>query len=102
MSSVARKAFDCNLNDIEQLIDYYDTAETIFKDAKRDVPAGADVVLRAAVVLLIAYWEAYLEEIVSEALEHLAAHTKDPTTLPKELRKAVAKEIKDDKDASSP
>ena len=102
MPSAARKAFDSNMNDIEQLIDYYDTAEAIFKDTKQDIPAGADVVLRAAFVLLITYWEAYLEDVVSEALDHLVAHTRDPAELPKELKQAVAKEIKTDQHELSP
>ena len=102
MSSAARKAFDSNLNDIDRLIDYYDTAETILKDTQRDLPAGADVVLRAALVLLITYWEAYLEDIVTEALEHFVGQAKDAAILPEELRKAVAREIKADKHELSP
>jgi len=94
MPSAARKAFDANLADIEQLIDYHNTAEAILKETQQDLPAGADVLLRAAIVLLITYWEAYLEDIVSEALEHLLTHTQDPNSLPTELKKAVAREIK--------
>ncbi|MBI5817816.1 MAG: hypothetical protein HZA88_02425 [Verrucomicrobia bacterium] len=96
MPSNARKNYDQNLDDIHQLIDYYEAVEELYRLDKDPLPDGADVVLRSAIVLLVTYWEAYIEDIASEAIEHIIKHVTDPTKLPKELKKLVAKEIKED------
>jgi hypothetical protein len=93
MASNARKTFDNNLGDINDLIEYYEQAEASFHGSS----PGADVVLRSAMVLLVTYWEAYIEDIASEVVTHLTTHVSDPGELPKELKKIIAKELKEDK-----
>ncbi|MGD9873530.1 MAG: HEPN domain-containing protein [Kiritimatiellia bacterium] len=97
MASKARKAFDENMVDVENLIQYYEFADESFREAAIEPPPGADVVLRSAIVLLVTYWEAYIEDIVSEGVAHLVEHVPDPNNLPKELLKAIARELKTDK-----
>jgi hypothetical protein len=97
MASNSRKIFDQNLSDIDQLIQYYQTVESLYQKQRKALPTGADVVLRSAWVLLVTYWEAYLEDIASEALEHLVKQIVDPDKLPKELKKIIAKELIADK-----
>lgn len=41
-------------------------------------------------MLLTAFWEAYCEELVAEALEHSITYGKDASTVPEELRKQSA------------
>jgi len=94
MASQARKTFDENHKDIENLLDYYSVSEQLHEDNPEDgLMDGADVVLRSAIVLLVTYWEAYLEDIVTEAIEHIVEHVKDPIKIPKELKKTVIREL---------
>jgi hypothetical protein len=43
---------------------------------------------------MTSFWEAYCEDIASEALEHLVKYAKSANDLPKELRKQIAVDIK--------
>ena len=98
MASQARKTFDENHKDIENLLDYYSVSEQLHEDYPDDgLMDGADVVLRSSIVLLVTYWEAYLEDIVTEAIEHIVEHVEDPTKIPKELKKTVIRELSGDK-----
>lgn len=98
MASKARGAFEDNIQDITRLLEYYKAAEALTKASTESValPEGSDVVLRSAVVLLVTYWETYIEDIVSEGVSHLVTHVSDPDKLPKELKKIIAKELKQD------
>src|SRR5437867_8740204 len=58
------------------------------------LPEAHEVLFRSAVVLMVSHWEAYIEDICSEALDHLIQYTTDPAKLPKEIKKQVADEIK--------
>jgi hypothetical protein len=55
-----------------------------------------EVLNKSAIVLLTAFWEAYCEDVAGEALEYIVRHTKDAGGLPQDLRKAVAKELKEE------
>jgi hypothetical protein len=57
-----------------------------------------DATLRSAIVLLVTYWEAYIEDVCEEAGGNLINFISDPALLPKELRKNIAKELLSDKD----
>ncbi|MBL9151969.1 MAG: hypothetical protein JNK37_05780 [Verrucomicrobiales bacterium] len=98
MPSNARKSFDENLVDIGRLIDFHQVAELLEKEADpNDSPvAGKDVVLRSAIVLLVTYWEAYLEDIASEAINLIVDKVIVPEKLPKDLKKAVLKDLEND------
>ena len=97
MASKARKAFDKNIEDVENLIQYYEFADENFRDLNISPPAGADVVLRSAIVMLVTYWEAYVEDIAAEGVAHLVKNTSDPQKLPKDLLKSIAHDLKTDK-----
>lgn len=97
MPSNARKKFDDNASDIEHLIHVYEGLEAIWKLDNEPVPEGYEVLFRSAVVLMVSHWEAYVEDVCSEALEHLVKNLKDPTKLPKELKKQIAEEVKGSK-----
>ena len=94
MPSNARKKFDDNAGDIYHLIDLYKGAVSVFEFDGDEIPEGYEVVFRSAVVLMVSHWEAYVEDICGEALDHMVTHVKDPGKLPKEMKKQVAKEVK--------
>jgi hypothetical protein len=98
MPSNAYKRFNENAGDFDTLVDLYNGMVTLFESENDPVPQGMDVLFRAAVVLMVSQWEAYVEDICSEGLHHLVQHVRDPTSLPKEIRKQVAVELRTSKD----
>ena len=58
---------------------------------------GSSIYTRSGLALLCASWEAFVEEVTDEALRFLIANVSRPDQLPLELRKKVAKELKDDR-----
>jgi hypothetical protein len=90
MASKARKAFDANVGDIKRLLEIH---ADIGGDAKGR-RYGLEVLNKSAIVLITAFWEAYCEDIASEALKHLIHHSSSASSLPKELKKQIAAELK--------
>lgn len=93
MSSKARKAFDANVMEIERLLELHKQEGGDLKGRRY----GLEVLNKSAIVLITSYWEAYCEDIAAEGLDHIVKHAKSADALPKELKKQLAKEIKDDK-----
>src|ERR1700730_6295072 len=92
MPSIAREAFDKNAEDVKRLL-------AIHADVGGDAKGRRyqlEVLNKSAIVLITAIWEAYCEDIVAEGIEHLVKHAKDASTLPKGIKKAIAKELKSD------
>src|SRR5438876_11617428 len=90
MPSKARVAFDRSAEDVKRLLE-------IHQDLGGDAPGRRhrlEVLNKSAMVLVTAIWEAYCEDIASEALDHLVKHVPDALALPKELKKRIAKELK--------
>jgi hypothetical protein len=56
-----------------------------------------EVVNKAAVVLVTAFWEAFCEDLATEAVSHLAEHAKSPQDLPLGLRKRIARDLTKDR-----
>jgi HEPN superfamily RiboL-PSP-like protein len=90
MPSKARKAFDQNIADIERLLEIHDQSGGTGAGRRYRL----EVLNKSAIVLLTAFWEAYCEDIAAEALAHIVKFAKMPDTLPEELRRQLAKEIK--------
>ena len=101
MPSNAWKKFDENADDIDHLIDLYQTMVSLSEHDGEELSEGFEVLFRSAVVLMVSHWEAYVEDICGEALDHLVSHVDDPGKLPRELKKQVAKEIKSLQDESA-
>jgi RiboL-PSP-HEPN len=97
MTSRSRKQFDENFSDIEALVDLGDGLRTLDQDDGQCSDDEIDVLYRSAVVLMVSHWEAYIEAISSEALAFIIENLKHSDDLPKELKKQIAKEIKDEK-----
>lgn len=91
MPSEARKAFEANTQDIERLLELH-------KQQGGDEPGrrfGLEVLNKSAIVLITSFWEAYCEDVAAQGLRHIIDHA-SPSTLPTELKKLVAKELKGD------
>lgn len=83
MASQARSAFDQNAKDIKRLL-------SIHADIGGDSKGrryGLEVLNKSSIVLITAFWEAYCEDIASEALQHLVTFSPSGLALPKELKK---------------
>jgi hypothetical protein len=93
MASKARKAFDQNAKDVDRLLEIHQAIGGDAPGRKHRL----EVLNKSAIVLITAFWEAYCEDLASEALAHIVANVPDASKLPKELKKKVAKEIKDEK-----
>ncbi|MCU1303588.1 MAG: hypothetical protein JWQ87_3872 [Candidatus Sulfotelmatobacter sp.] len=93
MASKARAAFDESRKDVDRLLEIHGLIGG--PDKGRRYQLG--VLNKSAIVLISAIWEAYCEDIASEAIEHIVAESPKSSALSKEIRKAVAKELKDDK-----
>ncbi len=102
MASKSWEKFDENFEDIERLVDLGDIMSYFDKEGgedsdKDDLDKDIDVLYRAAVVLMVSHWEAYVENICSEALSALVENVNKSDDLPKEIKKQVANEIKETK-----
>lgn len=92
MPSKARKAFDRNAEDISRLLEIHTHLGGDAKGRRYRL----EVLNKSAVVLITAIWEAYCEDIAAEALLHVVNHAPSAASLPIDLRKRVAKELKTD------
>ena len=93
MASQARFKFDRNLKDVEKLLDMYEASEQLFRIDGKEIPEGYDIALKSSLVLLVTCWEAYIEDIVTEAIEHLSEHLDDPSKLPELHKEYLVKHL---------
>lgn len=56
-----------------------------------------EVLTKSCIVLLVACWEAFVEDCAESAVEFLVKEISSPTKLPKELLKHISSELKADK-----
>jgi hypothetical protein len=92
VGSKARKAFTENAEDIQRLLELH--SETGGSAPGRRF--GLEVLNKSAIVLITAIWEAYCEDLASEALEHLVSNSSNSDALSKHIKQQVAKELKAD------
>lgn len=89
MLSDAKKSFDANVVDITRLLELHSAVGGDLKGRRY----GLEVLNKSAIVLITAFWEAYCEDLASEALGFIVDNVSSADLLPKELKKQVAKEI---------
>jgi len=92
MQSKSHKLFNENAQDIDRLLKLHEEKGGTSQGRRR----GLEVLNKSAIVLITSIWEAYCEDIASEGLEHIVKHGDTPDSLPKEIRKIIAKELKND------
>lgn len=93
MASKARRAFDSNCEDVERLLEVHTSLTGTGPGRRHQV----EVLNKASVVLITAFWEAYCEDIAAEGVRHLVKHATSATDLPDHLKKLIAKEISEKK-----
>ncbi len=59
---------------------------------------GTEVLNKSAVVLLVACWEAYLEDVASFAFDAALSRCQEPRRFPKEVIRRVGESLRDTKD----
>ncbi|WP_166742286.1 MAE_28990/MAE_18760 family HEPN-like nuclease [Burkholderia cepacia] len=93
MPSKARTAFDANVQDIDKLLEFHAAGGG-------DQPGrryGLEVLNKSSIVLITSFWESYCEDLAEEALEVIVEHAPNADALPKEIKKVIAKALKEDK-----
>jgi len=98
MPSKANLRFEDNCGDVGRLLD-------IHQNLTGNTPGrkwGVEVLNKSAIVLTCAFWEAYIEDVVAEALDFITSNITDADKLPINIRKIVAKAIKQDQNELSP
>jgi len=90
MPSKARATLAANKDDLERLWELHGQEAGNTPGRKYNV----DVLNRAAVVMVCAAWEAYCEDVVSEAIDTIVADCQDHALLPAYLKTHVSKRIK--------
>jgi hypothetical protein len=93
LASQARIKFNDNCDDINRLLGIHEGLTGTAPGRRY----GTEVLNKSGIVLLTAFWEAFCEDVAAEALSHLVEHAPSAQALPTELRKLVAKELKNHK-----
>jgi len=90
MPANASVALAENLEDVEKLLELHEQEGGTAPGRRR----GLEVLNKTAIVLITSYWESYCEDIAGEALQHIVLKAPSSDSLPKEIKKIVAKELK--------
>lgn len=93
MPSKARTSFDENTEDIDKLLELH-ASQGGSQPGRRH---GLEVLNKSAIVLITSFWESYCEDIAEEALAVIVEHAPNADALPKEIKKLIAKSLKEDK-----
>ena len=91
-------SFSDNFQDVEDLVEVHGTMGGAGPGRRWNLAA----LNKAAIVLTCAIWEAFVEDLVDEAVGHIAQQLTVPANLPLQLRKRIAKKIKEDSHELSP
>ncbi|WP_427795412.1 HEPN domain-containing protein [Clavibacter nebraskensis] len=91
--SKSMESFEQHSKDIKRLLEIHKKLVGVGPGRKYDV----SVLNKSAIVLITAFWEAFCEDLASEALEHIVNNSPSADALPEKLRKDIAKELKNDK-----
>jgi hypothetical protein len=98
MPSTAFTTFQKNREDADALLDFHE-------EKSGDKPGrkfGVVPLNKAVIVFVCAAWEAYCEDIIAEAIDWIVTDCTDPKLLPKELRKHIAVQVRQDKNETAP
>ena len=98
MPSQARLTLDANKTDFDRLWELHEKEAGTSGGRKFHV----EVLNKSVVILVCAAWEAYCEDIAAEAVAHIVADCTDFSKLSKDLKTAIAKQIRDDKHDHAP
>lgn len=86
-----------NMSDVDRLLD-------IYRDIGGSGPGPRhkiEVLNRSAIVLAVACWEAYVEDLASDAFDFLYKNSSNPSTFPTKVLVTASKSLSDDPDRSA-
>ncbi len=86
--------FEANLADVERLLAIHREIAGGSKGRKHNV----EVLNKSGIVLLVACWEAFIEDLAEAAFDALLEHVSDPATLPPKLQTQASAELKSSSD----
>jgi hypothetical protein len=58
---------------------------------------GLDVLNKSGIVFLASAWEAFVEDVATQAIDHIVAKAENPDSIPLPIRKSAAKGLEEDK-----
>ena len=90
---IAKGTFDKNAADVRQLL-------AIHEEMAGDSPGrkfGVSVLNKVAIVMIVTAWETYCKDAAKQTLEQMLQRADHPDSLKKEVRVAVAEELRDRK-----
>jgi len=96
-SSRARRAFHDNSDDVRSLWTLHQAAKDSSVLQRHLGPAN-----KGTYLLIAALWETYCEDVVLETMDELLAGTSSADALPVAIRRAIAKDLKEDKHELGP
>jgi hypothetical protein len=79
-----------NMKEVERLLDIHKTIAGAGVGRKRNV----EVLNKSAMVLLLACWEAFVEDLATDAFDKMLQHAHEPTIFPEFVLAIAAKELK--------
>lgn len=89
MASKALETLHNNATDIERLLELHEEKGGTTPGRK----FGLEVLNKSGIVLITAFWEAFCEDLVDEALRHIIQFAPSANSLPVQFRKDIAAEL---------
>lgn len=89
--SIARTNFDANKADIDRLWEIHALVAGVGAGRKHQV----EVLNRSAIVVITACWEAYVEDVATEAFDFLLKEATSALQIPAKVRTTASKELKE-------
>ena len=83
-----------NLKEVERLLEIHTKVAGSDVGAKHKV----EVLNKSGIVLLVACWEAYVEDLAGSSFEFLLRRAKKPSFFPTKVLNMVSKKVREDKD----
>jgi hypothetical protein len=82
-----------NMKDVERLLKIHEDVGGTEKGRRY----GIEVLNRSALLFACANWEAFIEDVAIQSIDHILANATDYNSLPRPILKGVAKKLKEDK-----
>jgi len=83
-----------NRREIERLLEIHSQIAGSSPGKKHDV----EVLNKSSIVLLVACWEAYIEDLADAAFDHLLANARSPQQIPNKVLTMASKSLRSDQD----
>ena len=98
--SEAKRNFEQSKREIQDLLKIHAKMEGEQSGQAGRRPDRLQVLHRAAIIMITACWEAYLEILFREAFKYLLDHSNNPQEMPSVMIKYACNKIKENKDTS--